>query len=187
MLGNSFWHVTAANDTGRYVKTDAMPDFAAGYPYLLWLGAQIKTKDGQDQVVTSDDSWKWQSGPLTFSHIYAGEDYDARLLPSGWNAPGFNDASWKPVTIVHPPAALLEKYTGPPMQAFEVFRPVNVVSPKPGEYTYIFPQNSSALVRFMVSGAAGQTIRFKPCEYMDSTPTVRRMDGRRKIGTWAGR
>ena len=35
MLGNSFWHVTAANDTGRYVKTDAMPDFASGYPYLL--------------------------------------------------------------------------------------------------------------------------------------------------------
>ena len=26
MLGNSFWHVTAANDTGRYVKTDAMPE-----------------------------------------------------------------------------------------------------------------------------------------------------------------
>ncbi len=173
MLGNSFWHVTAANDTGRYVKTDAMPDFAAGYPYLLWLEGRIKTKDGREQIVTSDDSWKWQSGPLTFSHIYAGEDYDARLLPTGWNTPGFKDASWKPVSAVQAPAASVEKYSGPAMQAFEVFKPVKVMSPKAGEYTYVFPQNASALLRFTVSGVAGQTIRFKPCEYMDSTGHVK--------------
>jgi len=173
MLGNSFWHVTASNDTGRYVKTDAMPDFAAGYPYLLWLDARIKTRDGTEEVVTTDASWKWQSGPLTFSHIYAGEDYDARFLPSGWNAPGFKDASWKPVTIAQPPAASLEKYTGPAMQAFEVFKPTKVMSPKPGEYTYVFPQNCSALLRLTVSGSAGKTIRFKPCEYMDSTGHVK--------------
>jgi alpha-L-rhamnosidase len=173
MLGNSFWHVTAANDTGRYVKTDAMPDFAAGYPYLLWLDADIKTKDGQELVVTSDDSWKWLSGPLTFSHIYAGEDYDARLAPAGWNAPGYKDGSWKSVAVVQAPAAVLAKYTGPAMQAFEVFKPEKVMSPKAGEFTYVFPQNSSALIRFTVSGPAGKTIRFKPCEYMDSTGQVK--------------
>ena len=173
MLGNSFWHVTAANDTGRYVKTDAMPDFASGYPYLLWLEADIKLKEGAEQIVTTDDSWKWQSGPLTFSHIYAGEDYDARHAPAGWNTPGFKDGSWKPVTSVQAPAASLEKYTGPAMQAFEVFKPVKVMSPMPGEYTYVFPQNTSALLRFTVSGAAGKTVRFKPCEYMDSTGHVK--------------
>ena len=173
MLGNSFWHVTAANDTGRYVKTDAMPDFAAGYPYLLWLEARITTKDGNEQVIVSDDAWKWRSGPLTFSHIYAGEDFDARLLPAGWNAPGFNDAAWSAVKAVQAPSAKLEKYEGPLMQAFEVFKPVKIVSPKPGEYTYVFPQNCSALLRFTVSGPADKTIRFKPCEYMDSTGHVK--------------
>ncbi|HTY37007.1 MAG TPA: family 78 glycoside hydrolase catalytic domain [Bacteroidota bacterium] len=173
MLGNSFWHVTAANDTGRYVKTDAMPDFAAGFPFLLWLSAKIATSDGQEHMVTSDGSWKWHSGPLTFSHIYAGEDYDARLLPRGWNTSGFNDAGWSSVTTAPTPGAQLAPYSGPPMQAFEVFKPVRVVSPKPGEFTYVFPQNASALLRFTVSGPAGRTIRLKPCEYMDSTGHVK--------------
>ncbi len=67
MLGNSFWHVGPANDTMRYVKTDAMPDFSRGYPFLLWLEARITTTDGREVVVRSDGSWKWSDGPLTFS------------------------------------------------------------------------------------------------------------------------
>jgi alpha-L-rhamnosidase len=172
VLGNSFWHVGPANDSMRYVKTDAMPDFSKGYPYLLWLEAKIKTADGRVQLIRSDNSWKWNYGPLTFSHIYAGEDYDARLVEEGWNKPGFNDRSWKYVVLAPSPSGSLEKYTGPSMEAFEVFEPTRVVSPKPGEYTYEFVQNCSALLRFTVSGPAGKTIRFKPCEYMDSTGHV---------------
>ncbi len=173
MLGNSFWHVGPANDSMRYVKTDAMPDFSAGYPYLLWLEARIMTEDGKEEVIVSDDSWKWIEGPLTFSHIYAGEDYDARLSPAGWNALGFDDRDWKPVQIAPVPSATLERYDGPFMEGFEVFKPVKVVSPAPGEYTYVFTQNCSALLRFTVTGAGGKTVRFKPCEYMDSTGHVK--------------
>jgi len=173
MLGNSFWQVGPANDSTRYVKTDAMPDFSGGYPYLLWLEARIKMNDGREQVIASDGSWKWTSGPITFSHIYAGEDYDARRAPAGWQSAGFDDRAWKPVLTVDPPAAMLKPYTGPPMKAFDVFRPEKVVSPKAGEYTYVFPQNSSALLRFTVIGSPGQRIRFRPCEYMDSTGHVK--------------
>lgn len=172
MLGNSFWHVGPANDSMRYVKTDAMPDFSNGYPYLLRLEARIRTANGKEQLVSSDKNWKWNYSPLTFSHIYAGEDYDAQLAQEGWNEPGFNDYSWKKVVLAPTPSGLLERYNGPPMEAFEVFQPTKVVSPKGGEYTYVFPQNCSALLRFTVSGPAGKTIRFKPCEYMDSTGHV---------------
>jgi alpha-L-rhamnosidase len=173
MLGNSFWRVGSANDSMRYVKTDAMPDFSNGFPYLLWLEARIKTKDGREQVVTSNGSWKWTIGPLAFSHIYAGEDYDARLSPAGWKSVGFDDSNWKQVVVVDPPTGSIKAYTGPPMKAFDVFRPVKIVSPNAGEYTYVFPQNSSALLRFTVVGAPGQKIRFRPCEYMDSTGHVK--------------
>ncbi len=173
MLGNSFWHVGPANDSLRYVKTDAMPDFSSGYPYLLWLEARIRTKDGKEQVIASSDSWKWIEGPLTFSHIYAGEDYDARLLPTGWNSPGFNDREWKPVLTTPAPSATLEQYRGPAMESFEVFQPLKIVSLSPGEYTYVFSQNCSALLRFTVTGPAGKAIRFKPCEYMDPAGHVR--------------
>ncbi len=172
-LGNSFWAVGAANDTGRFVKTDAMPDFSAGHPYILWLEVRIKMKNGAELLIASDGSWKWMPGPLTFSHIYGGEDYDARRVVPGWNAPGYDARGWRTVAIVPAPAAALAPYTGPPIKAFEIFKPEKIVSPQTGEYTYLFSQNCSALLRFTVSGTAGSTIRFKPCEYVDSTGHVR--------------
>ncbi len=171
-LGNSFWSVGAANDTGRFVKTDAMPDFSAGHPYMLWADVHITMKSGRELNVASDGSWKWAEGALTFSHIYSGEDFDARRVQPGWNAPGFDYRTWRSVAIASTPSASLAPYTGPPIKAFEVFQHTRIYIPNPGEYTYVFPQNCSALLRFTVSGAAGATIRFKPCEYMDPTGHV---------------
>jgi hypothetical protein len=173
LLGNSFWSVAAANDTMRFVKTDAMPDFSQGLPYLLRLEARIKTKDGRDTLILSDGSWKWSNGPLTFSHIYAGEDFDARLIPPGWSNPAFDDSGWKPVRTVPSPVAMFERFSAPPIKGFELFKPSRLLSPGTDEYTYVFPQNCSALLRFTVKGARGQTIRFAPCEYMDSTGRVK--------------
>ncbi len=172
-LGNAFWHVGPANDPGRFVKTDAMPDFSGGVPYLLWLDGAITMDNGSVQEIRSDAGWRWSDGPLTFSHIYAGEDYDARREQPGWDAPGFNASGWKPVEVVTPPGAAIDRYSGPAFQAFEVFAPTDIRNPRPGEYTYVFAQNASSLIRFTIEGDAGRTVRMKPCEYMDSTGAVK--------------
>ncbi len=172
-LGNSFWHVGPANDTGRYVKTDAMPDFSNGVPYLFWLEGSVTLDDGKTVDIRSDKDWQWSESPLTFSHIYAGEDYDARREQPGWDAPGFTASQWKPVEVVTPPGAATERFTGPPIKAFEVFAPTDIKNPRRGEYTYVFPQNSSSLIRFTIEGKAGQRVRMKPCEFMDSTGAVK--------------
>jgi len=173
MLGNSFWRVEMPTDTMRYAKTDAMPDFSAGHPYLIWLEARIRTTDGKEKVIRSDGSWKWHDGPLTSSNLYGGEDYDARLDPAGWTGPGFDDRSWHDAKSVAAPAGILRPYTAPPITAHEIFTPVKIVSPGPGEYTYVFAQNCSALLRYTVNGKPGKTIRFKPSEYVDTTGHVK--------------
>jgi len=173
VLGNSFWRVEKPVDTMRYVKTDAMPDFSQGHPWLLWLEARITMKDGSVKVISSDGSWKWHDGPLTSSNVYGGEDYDARLNPAGWMKPGFDDGNWPRAAVVAAPEGKVLPYGAPPIMAHEVFTPVKIVSPHQGEYTYIFSQNSSALLRFTVEGPAGKTIRFKPSEYVDSTGHVK--------------
>lgn len=173
LLGDSFWRVGGANDPLRYVKTDAMPDFSRGSPYLLRLEASIRTRDGKEVRIASDATWKWKNGPLTFSNIYAGEDFDARRDWPGWKSPGFDDAGWTQAIEAPSPGANLERFAGPFLTAHEIFAPVGINTPKKGEYTYVFPQNCSALLRFTVSGKPGQTIRFKPCEYMDSTGQVK--------------
>lgn len=172
-LGNSFWSVKPANDPGRFIKTDAMPDFSEGQTFLVHMEGAVETSDAMINIA-SDTHWKWSPGPLTFSNIYAGEDFDARLVQRGWDLPGFDDSSWKPVVAAKAPAGQLVMNPAPPMKAFEVFAPVEIKRPEPGVFTYVFPQNCSALLRFTVEGgSAGSRIRFKPCEYMDAGGKVR--------------
>jgi alpha-L-rhamnosidase len=48
---------------------------------------------GVTEVVGTDAHWWVSAGPITFSHIYGGEDYDARLEVTGWDSPGFAAAT----------------------------------------------------------------------------------------------
>lgn len=177
-LGNSFWQVAPANDPGRFTKTDAMPDFSAGWPHLLWLEATITPAEEQAGAlrIVSDSSWKWTRGPVTFSNLYAGEDYDARLACPGWDAPGFDDTSWAAPVIAPAPGGTPTALPGPPMKAFDIFRPTEIraVDADAAIYTYIFPQNCSALLRFtLADGSPGARVRFRPCEYMEPTGRVK--------------
>jgi alpha-L-rhamnosidase len=71
------------------------------YGEKLALLAQIVItyEDGSKQVVVSDGNWKASTGPILKSDIYNGEEYDARLEKAGWTIPGFNDGTWKGVTV----------------------------------------------------------------------------------------
>lgn|GEM_PF-3384115 len=97
MLGNSFWHC-APVPKGRYHKVGVETDY--GTPFLLWVEAEFEAPGGTRTRIVSDETWKTWPGPVTFSHVYAGEDYDARLEQAGWDSPGFNHANWKPAVQV---------------------------------------------------------------------------------------
>ncbi len=170
MLGNSFWRVGPVNDPGRFSKTDAMPDFSAGRNFLLRASLDLTLADGSHRRVVSGGDWKWTDGPITFSHIYAGEDYDATREVEGWDTPETPAGEWKPAVVVEAPKAAIVPFTTPAMKGFEVFSPRErrvAGSAGDGVSTYIFPQNCSSLIRFTVDGKAGAKIRLKPCEYMD--------------------
>ncbi len=175
-LGNSFWRVESAGN--RFTKTDAMPDFSDGWPHLLWLDATITSASGAADAthVVSDDSWTWSPGPVTFCNIYAGEDCDARLAQPGWDAPGFDDSAWVPVVVAPAPAGTPTALIGPGIKAFETFAPTEIreVDPDAAIYTYVFPQNCSALLRFTLTGGEpGSRVRFRPCEYMEPSGRVK--------------
>ena len=44
----------------------------------------IRTTDGCESVIRTDESWEWAESPVRFSEIYDGERYDARILPADW-------------------------------------------------------------------------------------------------------
>jgi alpha-L-rhamnosidase len=162
MLGNSFWCSPAAPQ-GRYQKQGAETDF--GTPFLLWIDADIVTVDGKHVRLVSDPSWKSAGGPVTFSHVYAGEDYDARLEIPDWDQPGFDDGKWTAVVKAPAPASRLEKQFWPPLCGKEVFPAKQIVAGGPGVFHVFFGQNASGVLRFTVDGKAGQTFTVQPSEY----------------------
>ena len=166
VLGNSFWKVGKVNDGARFSKTDAEPDFSEGQPYLVNFDATVELASGEIVRLKSESSWKAHEGPLTFSHIYAGEDYDARRVPIGWDRPGFDDTHWNPVVRAPAPRAVVSVASAPPMRVFETFKPTTTTMPAAGILVYSFPQNTSAFLRFSIKGDPGKTVRFKPCEYL---------------------
>ncbi len=162
MLGNSFW-VNPPAPKERYHKGGPETNF--GPRFLLYLDLSVESADGQRTQIVSDDTWTTTAGPVTFSHIYGGEDYDARLWPTGWDAPGFDDSSWKRANRAAPPAAKIETQFWPPLRAKEVFPARDVTRAGPGVFHVFFGQNAAAILRFAVEGKPGQSLTIQPSEY----------------------
>jgi hypothetical protein len=90
VLGNGMYNIAA--DRVRYVK------FRQSFGPLKAI-AQIRLDyaDGTSEIIGTDSSWQTGQSPVTFNNIFAGEDFDARLVQKGWDQPGFKiDAKWPP-------------------------------------------------------------------------------------------
>lgn len=175
LLGNGFWRV-AAPPPGRWTKGDAMPDFSAGSPWLLRARLELEYAGGRRVTIASGPDWKATLGPVVLSHVYAGEDFDARREPPGWDRPGFDDTAWRDAALAAPPAGTLSRQDFPGLREHEVFQPVAIQQLAEDRWSYSFAQNCSAVARFRVRGAAGATIVLKPSEVITEAGVVEQLN-----------
>lgn len=159
MLGNGMFNITG----GRYVKFRG----SFGSPKMI-LQMRLEYADGAATEVVSDASWRTAPGPIQFSCIYGGEDYDARREHQGWDRASFSDAAWEPATIVEGPGGNLVSQSSPPLKVIQIFKPVRITSPKPGVLVYDLGQNFSGWPQLSVSGPAGATVKLITGEVLDA-------------------
>jgi hypothetical protein len=158
LLGNGMYNVTG----GRYIKFKG----TFGAPTLI-LRLDVEHEDGASTTVVSDASWKSAFGPIVFSCVYGGEDYDARREAPGWDRPGFDDAAWRPAGIVDGPGGILSSRSAPPVKVMQEFKAARVTEPRPGIFVYDLGQNFSGRPRIVVEGPAGATVKMIPGELLD--------------------
>ncbi|MDE2125067.1 MAG: family 78 glycoside hydrolase catalytic domain [Armatimonadetes bacterium] len=171
MLGNGMYNV----QPGRYSK------FLGSFgPPKLIAELTLHMPDGATRYIGTSKGWLAAPGPITFSSIYGGEDYDARLTPSGWKHPGYKpDQRWHPAVRTHGPGGRLEAEMTPPERVYRVLTPVKPPQPLLGQasndaaadrhldgWVYDFGQNSSAVPWIEVSGAPGSVVRLTPSELL---------------------
>lgn len=165
MLGNSFYRVSQPPQ-GRWSKGDAMPDFSGGDPVRLWVRGFVQT----------DAAWRWSEGPVRLSHIFAGEEFDARRVPTGWMDAGFDASNWQAPKVVAAPKARILPQDWPGLEAHEIYRPLEIVPAAKGGWSYKFAQNCSAILRFRVRGPRGATVHFKLSEVIQEDGNVEQLN-----------
>ena len=150
MLGNSW-------AKGRFgLANEGNPLYCDRFALLCEL--HLTHADGTETVITSDDMWRWENGPVTDSSIYDGETYDARLLPEGWAAPEFDDTVWKPVVLWQSTLGPTRDRLSPPVKINRTFRPVEVIHTPAGETVLDLGQNIVGWLRMHVNAPAGTEI-----------------------------
>lgn len=163
MLGNGFYFIPRDK---RYRKLTG----GYGYPKMI-CRLTIEYKDGTTENIVSDRSWKTAPGPITFSSIYGGEDYNANLEQTNWNTPTFNDSKWRNAIVVDGPAEL-NGQIAEPVKVFDHFSPVKRVKLGPGKYVYDLGQNASGIPFIKLQGKKGDTVRIIPAELLNEDSTV---------------
>jgi len=156
MLGNGFYFIPG----DRYRKMSG----AYGNPKLICRVA-IQFMDGTSEDIISDTNWKSAPGPVIWSSIYGGEDYDARLQQTGWDRPAFDDRAWKAAVRTTGPPELDAQMTEP-LKIVQDFVPRRIFEAKPGQWVYDLGQNASGIPRLEVLGQRGSTVRITPSELL---------------------
>jgi hypothetical protein len=164
MLGNGFYYVPPVKERYRKLKS------AFGYPKLLCRLA-LEYADGSRQDVVSDASWQTTAGPIVFSSIYGGEDYNAGLEQPGWASAGFDARKWRPVVTVDGPPELLSQQQEP-LRVLDTFKAQSTTQPQPGKWVYDFGQNASGIIELQVRGHRGDTVRIAPAELLAADKTI---------------
>ncbi len=174
-LGNGMYNV---KETGRYTK------FANSFgPLKAIAQLRLEYADGTTDIIGTDEHWRVAPGPITFSSIYGGEDFDARLNPDGWDKPGFDAAAWSAAQVVEGPGGKLAGLScaAPPLRAFEILQPVKTNSIRTNTTIYDLGQNAAIMLRLQISGNRGDVVRITPSELLKKDGSLDQrstMDGR---------
>jgi alpha-L-rhamnosidase len=133
----------------------------------IFLQMHIEYKDGSEELVVSDRTWKVFTGPILRSDIYDGEDYDARL-EKDWSNPALDDSHWVSArTYSRYPISRLVAPLGEKVKRIETIAAQKIFQTPAGDTVVDFGQNMVGWVKLNVSGKTGQQITIDFAEILD--------------------
>lgn len=164
-LGRGWYGVTEPNEWYWHMA----PWHAAP---ALRAQLEVRYADGSSERFASDASWRTIDGPTRHDSVYGGERYDARLAPTRWTEPGFDDRSWSAANVVAGPAGRLVAAPQEPIGVTDTIRPVAITVPRPGVHVFDFGRIFSGRLQLDVEGPRGTTVRMIQTEKLNDDGTV---------------
>ncbi|MGD0890478.1 MAG: family 78 glycoside hydrolase catalytic domain [Terracidiphilus sp.] len=144
-------------------------------PNLLRAQLELTLANGEHQTVVTDPSWQTAPAPITFSEIYGGESYDARLTQHDWSSPHFNSAHWTPALAAEPPDPGMA-ITAEPDLLINTVLTVHPIGLDPANAThpaiYDMGQNMVGNVRLHIRGPRGTVVRLRYAERINPDGSI---------------
>ena len=135
---------------------------------MALLGQIVITyKDGTQEVVVTDGSWKTATGGVMHSTIYDGETFDARNVPQGWCTASFDASPWAGVQTLDYGYDNLAPQTAEPVVTHEVVPAKELIMTPAGELVIDFGQNLVGSEVITYAGKPGQEITVSHAEVLD--------------------
>ena len=157
-IGNGFYNPLPLRMWGTY---NLRKTLSVGRPRFI-AKLVLTYKDGHQETINTDSSWKFATGPILRNSVYLGEVYDARKELMDWSKASFKDQSWTNATVVDGPGGDLQKAFFPAIQQTKLQKPIKITSPKPQMYVVDMGINYTGLYRIRLHGNEGEkiTLRF---------------------------
>ncbi|HAM10604.1 MAG: hypothetical protein A2X04_17210 [Bacteroidetes bacterium GWF2_41_9] len=156
-LGNGFYNPLPLRMWGRRNMREELP---VGKPSFI-ARLVLEYKNGENEEIITDNSWKHSFGAIRKNNVYLGEVYDGSYETEGWNLSGFNESSWETAVTTDGPDGKLQKAFFPPVRITDTINPVAVRSPSKGKYVIDIGVNFTGLYRIKLRGQKGDTITFR--------------------------
>ncbi|KAB8247072.1 bacterial alpha-L-rhamnosidase-domain-containing protein [Aspergillus flavus] len=156
-----FWPTYEDNTFVRY-----------GNELCFFAEVHLHYADGSHETIVSDPTWKVRKSATTLANIYASENLDRRLYPTGWDSPGFDDADWSPAKPLTGPRGKLSYQSQPPVVLHNTFHPIKRQVTRPGVIVYDLGQNSSIMVQLEVSGPSASEVIVRCAETLGDNGEV---------------
>lgn len=158
---------------GRYTKF-----IGRVRPLTAILQLEMTFSDGSRRTLVSDTDWRIRPGPVTYAHVYGGEDLDLRKLEPD---PADPVSRWVSAVETDGPGGCLvgRSRAAPPLEIADTRQAVLLHKLAPGVEIYDLGQNASHLIRMRASGPAGSRLRVTPAELLAA-------DGRLDRGSCGG-
>ncbi len=137
---------------------------------------EVTLDDGSKLSIATDNTWRYQFGPILSNDLLMGEEHDARLEIPGWDKPKFDDSQWRKVQLFEAPPIEIVATNGPTVQRIEELKPIaNPVDKDTftaNRVIFDLGQNMVGWVRFKGSAPANTTITFRYAEVLNDDGTM---------------
>jgi len=135
---------------------------------------EVQYRNGERAVIRSDATWRGTAnGPIRYSDIYEGEDYDANLEMPGWSEPGFDASGWAPVdtAAVDADVRLVPK-RHPAVTDKARVGAVAIAHPAPGITVFDLGQNIVGVAEVNIPVKKNQRVRIRFAEMLEDDGTL---------------